>query len=90
MPKGEGRHPNRNEAVLAEGKTEVGVGDNLKEEIPVAAFVYHLVSGKGTQRKPTQHKGSGVEGKFLGAPRTLFPNTLDKLKLLELVFGDAD
>ena len=48
LPEGEGRHPNRNKAVLAEGQTEVGMSDDMKEEIPVAALVKELLPGEGT------------------------------------------
>ena len=46
LPEGECRHPNRNKAVLPEGQTEVGMSDDMKEEISVAAHVKELMLGE--------------------------------------------
>lgn len=46
--------------------------------------------GRGRKGSPHNTKGLALKASFLGAPLTLFPNTLDKLKLVELVFGDAE
>ncbi|MGA2078026.1 MAG: HEAT repeat domain-containing protein [Terriglobia bacterium] len=46
LPEGEGGHPDRDEAILAEGNGVIGVRDNLKEEVPIAALVKELVFGE--------------------------------------------
>jgi hypothetical protein len=48
LPEGERRHPNRNKAALTEGQAEIGVGDDMKEEIPVATPVTELMVGERT------------------------------------------
>ena len=48
LPEGERGYPNRNEAVLTERQTEVGMSENMKEEIPVAALVKELMLGART------------------------------------------
>jgi hypothetical protein len=75
LAEGEGRHPDRDETVLAEA--EVRVRNNLKEEFPVATLVHKLVFGKGSQRRATQHKWPGIKGNFLRMPLTVLANALD-------------
>ena len=46
LAEGKCRHPDGDQAVLAERQAEVGVRDNLKDEIPVPALVNELAFGK--------------------------------------------
>jgi hypothetical protein len=44
------RHPNRNEAVLAEGQSELRMTEDLKEELSIASRVRQLVRGRAAER----------------------------------------
>jgi hypothetical protein len=90
LPKCQSCHPNGNEAVLTKRQPKLRVGNDLKEETPVTTFVKHLGPGDRAERESAQDKGSGIECEFLLLLLTLFANELDKVKLLESMFGNAN
>ena len=48
-------------AVLAEGQSELGMAEELKEEPSVASRVKQLASGRSAERATADHKGAGVK-----------------------------
>ena len=54
---GERRYPNRNEAVLAEGKTKLGMARDLEEELPVVPGMDELALWGRRRGIPHNTKG---------------------------------
>jgi hypothetical protein len=72
LTKGKGSNPDRYEAVLPKRQTEVGMADNVKEELSVAPSIDEPTLGQGTKRNAAQDEWSGIERDFLLALLALF------------------
>lgn len=77
LPDGECGHPDRDQAVLAERKTELGMPDDLKKEMAIAPGMRTLVLRRATQRDTTENKRPRMEGNFLFAIVTLLADELN-------------
>jgi len=90
LTNGEGRHPNWNEAVLTEGQSELGMTEDLKEELSIASRVKQLVSRGPAERETAEHKRAGVVSQFLLPILALLADHLDGFQLLDGLLGDAN
>jgi len=90
LAKGERGNPDGYEPVLAKRQSEIGMADDVKEELSVASSVNELIAGDGPQRNPAEDEGSGVEGNLLFALLPLFSNHQDRAELLRPSGCDPD
>jgi hypothetical protein len=67
LAKGERGNPDGYEPVLAKRQSEIGMADDVKEEVSVASSVNKLIAGDGPQWNAAEDEGSGVEGNLLFA-----------------------
>jgi hypothetical protein len=86
----EGRDPDRDEPVLAEGKAEVRMRDDMKEEASVSPFVNQLILGKRTERNSAKYKWPSIERDTLLSLLAMFPDVADRFQLLESPFRDPE
>ena len=84
---GERCNPNRDEPVLPEGQTVIGVAEYLKEKLAAVPRVCQLIFQWTAQGQTAQNEWPGVERKFLPAARSLFANQADGFYLLEPSLG---
>lgn len=69
--------PDGDQAVLAEGQTELGMPDDLKEETTVAPSMGGLALRRPSQGNTTKDKRPRIKGKFLFPVVTLLANELN-------------
>jgi hypothetical protein len=85
-----GRHPDRNEPVLAVREAKLRVAYDLKKEFTVAPCVDQLSRWRATEGKAAKNKRAGVKSKFLGAMLTLLAYEQHVLHLPDASFADSD
>jgi hypothetical protein len=90
LAKSEGGHPNRNEAVLAKGKAEVGMPADLQEELAVLSCVDQLIVGRSAEWESTEDERPCVEGQVLGSFLPLLSDELNSFELLEAELCNSD
>ena len=90
LANGNGRHPDRNEPVLAVRQSELGMTEHLKEEFSISSRVNQFVRRKSAERESAKDKGTSVEGEFLASLVALFSDKVDGFDFPEAVFGNID
>ena len=87
-PERERRHPDRNEAVLAEWKTVIGVAGDLKDKLSIAALVFQDIFFRSFHGQATQNEGPRTVDKLLLLGRISRAGHFDGLNAAELPFGN--
>jgi hypothetical protein len=83
-------YPDWNEAILAEGQSELGMTEDLKEELSIASRVKQLVDGRSAEWKSAEHEGASMKSELLLSVCALFLDELDGLDLFQPTFADAE
>jgi hypothetical protein len=87
---GERCYPDRDKAVLAEGKAETWMACDLQEEPSITPRMDELVSWGATEGDAAQHEGAGMVGKFLVSVVTFFSDNSDSFEMTKSEFRNAE
>jgi hypothetical protein len=77
LPQSEGGHPDGDEPVLAEWKSEVGMRYDVKRKFAVASAMHEFCGGWAAKREAAQDERSGIESEFLAPAGTLLSDEAD-------------
>ena len=78
---GERSHPDRNQSVLSERHSILGMSRDLEKETPVPSRMGQLTGWGSTERHPTEDKRPGVKGEFLLSMVSLLARKMDGFEL---------
>ena len=87
---GEGRDPDGNETVLAEGQAEFGMSGDVEKELAVASRMNQLGARRPAERNTAENEGSGMVGKLLLAILPFLADEGDSFELTKPELCDAE
>ena len=90
LENGQGRNPNGDEAILAEGQTKTWMGDDLQKELAVLPTMNQLPCRRAAQGESAEHKWASMLCQLLLPVRSLVADKLDCLELLEPKLRDRN